>query len=174
MRRAAWLILLLAAGSGWAGELKSGLAVGDEVHAWNPLHVAGPDKGTNACPICTYLERPMIQVFARDGAQVGGLARKLEQLVLAHQKAEFKAFLIVVDGKPEVLKKLGEEHKIAYSALCYPDPASKAEDLGKYQINPDAANTLILYRDYKVTACFVNLDPKDFGKVEEAVRKMLP
>jgi len=174
MRRTAYLVVLLAAGNGWAAELKSGLPVGEFVAAWNPLHVAGPDKGTNACPICTYLERPMVQVFAKDGPQVALLTEKLEKLVVVHHKAEFKAFLIVVDGKPDVLKKLAEENKIVHSALCYPDPASKAEDLGKYQINPDAQNTIIVYKDYKVTACFVNVDVRDFARVEEAVRKMLP
>jgi protocatechuate 3,4-dioxygenase, beta subunit len=174
MSRLAWLVLLLAGSAGWAGEVQSGLPIGAFVPAWNPLHVAGPDKGTNACPICTYLERPMIQVFAKDGPQVGLLAQKLEQLVVTHQKAEFKAFLIVVDGQPDVLKKLAEEHKLAYSALCYPDPASKAEDLGKYRIHPDAQNTLVVYKDYKVTACFANVDVKDFARVEEAVRKLLP
>jgi hypothetical protein len=29
----------------------TGLKVGDIVPAYNPIHVAGPDKGTNTCPV---------------------------------------------------------------------------------------------------------------------------
>lgn len=29
----------------------TGLKVGDAVPAYNPVHVAGPDKGTNTCPV---------------------------------------------------------------------------------------------------------------------------
>ncbi|MCS7223706.1 MAG: hypothetical protein NZ959_03955 [Armatimonadetes bacterium] len=40
----------------WAqeGEKKvpdTGLKVGDAVPAYNPIHVAGPDKGTDTCPV---------------------------------------------------------------------------------------------------------------------------
>jgi hypothetical protein len=37
------------AGSGDA--LKSGLDKGSILPAYNPRHVAGPDKGTNTCPV---------------------------------------------------------------------------------------------------------------------------
>ena len=29
----------------------TGLKVGDPVPAYNPMHGAGPDKGTNTCPV---------------------------------------------------------------------------------------------------------------------------
>ncbi len=32
-------------------EVKSGLQVGEQVPAYNPKHVAGPDAGTNTCPV---------------------------------------------------------------------------------------------------------------------------
>lgn len=34
-----------------AEQIQTGLAVGDAVPGYNPVHVAGPDKGTNACPV---------------------------------------------------------------------------------------------------------------------------
>jgi hypothetical protein len=33
------------------GELKSGVAKGTELAAYNPSHFAGPDRGTNVCPV---------------------------------------------------------------------------------------------------------------------------
>ncbi len=29
----------------------TGLKVGDPVPAYNPIHLAGPDKGTDTCPV---------------------------------------------------------------------------------------------------------------------------
>lgn len=33
------------------GELKSGVAKGTVLAAYNPIHFAGPDRGTNVCPV---------------------------------------------------------------------------------------------------------------------------
>ncbi len=57
-----WLVvgsiaLLVAAWVVWAQQEQkeavpdTGLKVGDEVPAYNPIHVAGPDKGTDTCPV---------------------------------------------------------------------------------------------------------------------------
>ena len=61
-KRMRWLAvgsvaLLLAAWGAWAQQEQkdqppdTGLKVGDIVPAYNPIHVAGPDKGTNTCPV---------------------------------------------------------------------------------------------------------------------------
>ncbi|MER3500057.1 MAG: hypothetical protein IMHGJWDQ_002097 [Candidatus Fervidibacter sp.] len=50
-------VMLLVAWAVWAQENakeqppETGLKVGDAVPAYNPIHVAGPDKGTNTCPV---------------------------------------------------------------------------------------------------------------------------
>lgn len=47
-------VLLLVAWGVWAQQAQApntGLKVGDGVPAYNPIHVAGPDKGTNTCPV---------------------------------------------------------------------------------------------------------------------------
>jgi len=47
-------MLLLVALGVWAQQEQTpdtGLKVGDGVPAYNPIHVAGPDKGTNTCPV---------------------------------------------------------------------------------------------------------------------------
>jgi len=42
----------------------------------------------------------------------------------------------------------------------------------RYRINPDVQNTIIVYRDYRVAANFVNVDARDFGRVEAAVERL--
>ncbi len=45
-------VMLLVAWGVWAQQAPdTGLKVGDAVPAYNPIHVAGPDKGTNTCPV---------------------------------------------------------------------------------------------------------------------------
>ncbi|MCS7192677.1 MAG: hypothetical protein NZ937_06840 [Armatimonadetes bacterium] len=50
-------VVLLVAWCVWAQQEQqekapdTGLKVGDSVPAYNPIHVAGPDKGTNTCPV---------------------------------------------------------------------------------------------------------------------------
>ncbi|MFA0730777.1 MAG: hypothetical protein LKKZDAJK_001731 [Candidatus Fervidibacter sp.] len=47
-------LLLLTGLMLWAQQPQApdtGLKVGDSVPAYNPVHVAGPDKGTNTCPV---------------------------------------------------------------------------------------------------------------------------
>ena len=73
----------------------------------------------------------------------------------------------MVDGTKEGLEKLAADKNLSKIALCY---SINKGDLGKYKINPEAANTVIVYKGKSVTANFANLDPKDFGKVEEAVK----
>jgi protocatechuate 3,4-dioxygenase beta subunit len=155
-------------------ELKSGLQRGEEVAAWNPIHVAGPDKGTRACPVCTYLEKPAIVVFTRDGDNAAALAVQLEKLVAVNEGKNLKGFVIVLDGTPDKLAKLAAEKRLTKIGVCYPDPQTKDKDLELYKIHPQALNTIILYRDYKVTANFVNLDARHFHALEAAVKQVLP
>lgn len=57
-----WLVigsvaLMLTAWVVWAQQEQkeqppdTGLKVGDAVPSYNPIHVAGPNKGTNTCPV---------------------------------------------------------------------------------------------------------------------------
>jgi hypothetical protein len=151
----------------------SGLAQGETVEPWRPIHVAGPDRGTTACPVCTYLDKPAIVVFTRDGDNASELTRHVEALVRAHRDQGLKGFTVVLDSTPEKLAKIARKAGVSQSALCYPDPASRDEDLKAYKVNPAATNTILVYKNYMVTARFVDLSSKEFGRVEAAVAKLV-
>jgi hypothetical protein len=152
--------------------LKSGLQKGDDIVPWNPIHVAGPNQGTNACPVCTYEARPAVVIFTKEGSNLPTLAARLEKLVSQQQKRELKGFVIVLDSTPEHLKQMANDLKIAQIGICYPDPETRQDDLKAYKINPGANNTVMIYKDYKVAANFVNLDPIDFDQVAAAVAQL--
>jgi len=98
MERMTLMALVMGAAVASAGEVKSGLQPGEEAAAWNPIHVAGPDRGTTKCPICTYLERPMVVIFTKDSTNAAALAARLERLVANHARHELKGFTLVIDG----------------------------------------------------------------------------
>ncbi|MCE9562150.1 MAG: hypothetical protein K8U57_08860 [Planctomycetes bacterium] len=168
----AWLLTL-----GWSGATeptKSGLLPKESVEPWNPKHVAGPDRGTNACPVCTYLEKPVVLVFAKDTSNTTALTSKLEALALEKKKTGLRIVVTILDASPERLAQLAEEVKIAEVALCYLNPKSRAADLKSYRINPAAENTIMIYKDYTVTDTFVDLPAAAFGRIATAVSKQLP
>jgi protocatechuate 3,4-dioxygenase, beta subunit len=150
----------------------SGLQKGDDIESWNPIHVAGPNKGTNACPICTYLARPAVVIFAAKNAQLPQLASNLQNLIDQNQTRQLKGFLIALNSTPQQLQQLAEDQHIKSIGLCYPDPATREHDLQLYKINPQAANTIMIYKDYKIADNFVDLKPEDFPQVTAAIAEL--
>jgi protocatechuate 3,4-dioxygenase beta subunit len=154
--------------------LVSGLQPGDAVPSWEPVHVAGPDAGTRACPVCTYGARPMVLIITKDGPEAEGFVSRVEDLVGRWRKDQLKGFVVVTGSTPARLERLAHEHRVVSSALCYPDPEREETDLRrKLKVAVRARNTILVYRHYKVTANFVDLDPKDFSLVERAVERTL-
>ena len=177
-----FLALVAAVGmgvAGWgasraAGPLTSGLQPKESVEPWNPLHVAGPDKGTNACPVCTYLEKPVVVVFAKDTANTVTLVGKLEALAAEKRKTGLRVVVAVLDAGPERLARLAGELKIADVALCHLNPKTREADLKAYRINPAVESTVIVYKNYTVTDTFVDLPAADFARLAAAVAKQAP
>jgi protocatechuate 3,4-dioxygenase beta subunit len=147
----------------------SGLQRGEDIHSWNPIHVAGPNKGTNACPVCTYEALPAVVIFTRQGPNAAALSTRLQNLVVQQRQMKLKGFVIVLDSTPDELKQLAGNLNITQIGLCYPDPQTRDRDLQLYKINPAATNTVMIYKNYKITANFVNLDASDFAQVEVAI-----
>jgi protocatechuate 3,4-dioxygenase, beta subunit len=147
----------------------SGLQKGDDIESWNPIHVAGPNKGTNACPVCTYMTLPAVVIFTKDGPNLPALAVRLQDLVNRKKDTQLKGFVVVLDSTPDRLRQMAGDAGITQIGICYPDPVERDHDLQIYKINPQADNTVMVYKNYKVTANFVNLDPADFDRVVAAV-----
>jgi protocatechuate 3,4-dioxygenase beta subunit len=153
-----------------SARLSSGLQVGEAVPSWEPIHIAGPDKGTRACPVCTYGARPMILVVTKDGPNTARLAAGVERLVASAEAGELKGFVVVTGSTAARLRALARAQAITRSALCYPDPEHEQVDLRqKLKINPRVENTVLVYRKFRVTANFVNVDARDLAAVKAAV-----
>lgn len=164
------LVALAAAGPAAGAEPVSGLRPGDEVAAWHPVHVTGPEAGTTHCPVCTYLDKPVVLAFAATVTAAGPLAERFERLLARHEKAGVHGLVVVTAGTAADLKKLAADRKLNRVSLCLLDPDTRAKDLKRYRVAAAATTTVTVYRDYKVTAGFTDLAEKDFLKLDAAVR----
>jgi hypothetical protein len=151
----------------------SGLRPGEQVEPWNPIHVSGPDRGTNLCPVCTYLEKPVVVVFAKDTSNTAALAARLEPLARKHQAAGLRIVVALVDAGPDRAKALAADLKFADISLCYMTAKSGPKELKAYRIDPAAENTVMVYRNYTVAATFINLPARDDGRVADVIEKLL-
>jgi hypothetical protein len=151
----------------------SGLRPGEQVEPWNPIHVTGPDRGTNQCPVCTYLEKPVVVVFAKDTTNTAELATRLEPLASEYRTAGLRVVVAVVDIGPDRAKALAADLKFADISLCYLPPMSGPKELKAYRIDPAVENTVMVYKNYTVAATFVNLLAKDGGRVAEVIENLL-
>jgi protocatechuate 3,4-dioxygenase, beta subunit len=149
----------------------SGLRVGEMAPAYDPTHVAGPDKGTETCPVCKYGKRPAVQAWINgdDPENMKGLAEAMHDAVVKHSGKEFKAFIVVVADKPSAgrdLQKWAETLPFQDVAVTFLPKNSDA--IEQYKINLDSAvkNTVFVYRDRKIDSKFVNLKADDKGKQE--------
>lgn len=156
----------------------SGLAVGESVTPFHPVHVTGPNKGTKACPPCTYGNKPQVQVWVNGDslenvAKIAGLLNKT-----ATKNETFKGFVIfLTDATSETEKTLQEVNKkFGYDAIAMATLAPGDTAVKNYKVNLDAEvkNTVFVYKDKKVTAKFVNLEAteKGLGMLNEAIAKI--
>jgi len=174
MRTAIGLCCFLTLSAVIAGEPTSGLRPGDEVSAWEPVHVSGPHAGTKTCPVCTYLEAPVLLAFAKNVESAGLLAKPLEEIAVAHHTGKLKVMLVVLDGSDEQLRKLATDSALQSVMLCRPDPMRKEKQLKAYKIDTTVSNSVILYQDYTVRIAWTGLKVADLALVKTAAGEYLP
>ena len=159
----------------------SGLNVGESVTTFHPTHVAGPLKGTEKCPPCTYGAQPQVLVWvnADKGQNVRDLAKLLNDATEVKKDSNLRAFVIYLtddlhapalrEQLPKMAERVGSSIHIAYMNRSN-------EAIAKYKINTSAEvkNTVIVYKNKKVTDKFVNLAADEKGKaaLTQAVNKI--
>ena len=119
----------------------------------------------------------MIQVWINeDGENASALLEATNNLVSSHKSDGLLGFVMFIRGpetKP-ILEKLATEKNINSAVVTCLPKGKKDSALQRYRINPEAKNTILVYKRKIVTANFVNINAKkSFDKVEKAVAKML-
>ena len=147
--------------------INSGLSVGESVTPFHPSHVTGPDKGTDTCPPCKYGARPAVQVWV-NGDSTENVAKLASILNKAAGKNEnFKGFVIfVTDNKDQTagtVKSIASHHGFESIGMAVIEPKNEAINNYKINLDKDVKNTVIVYKNKKVMAKFVNLEANDKG-----------
>lgn len=154
-------------------KLESGLALGANCPAFDPLHLSGADVGKKACPMCKYGQGQGIMLWFNHAnlEQMKDFVLVLEKEMQARGENKLRVFLIymnpfyaqnpnvtsekILNGK---LKKWADEIGLKKVALTWiPSPVDE-DTAGLYEINPKAKNTVFVYKKREVAAKWVNVE----------------
>ncbi|MBA3726154.1 MAG: hypothetical protein H0W86_06800 [Armatimonadetes bacterium] len=157
----------LAAATLLTTSIDSGLSVGEITTPFHPTHVSGPDKGTKNCPPCTYGNRPAVRVWVNgdDSKNVASIAKLLHESVEGNMASEFKGFVIFLSGQADA-EALAKETGYEDIASTFIAKDSKAVAAYKINLDPEVKNTILVYKDKKVSAKFVNFVADKNGLAE--------
>ena len=172
-------VCMLAAGIAFAGELKSGLPVGEKVPAFNVRDITGPSKGETLCYRCKYGSRPVVTVFTREvNDSVTELISKIDKKVGENKDSKMAAFVVVItedaDKVEKQLEKIAKEKDIKNVPLTIIEGTTGPEN---YKISKDAAVTVMMWNEstVKVNEAFdkPTLEAKAIEKLVAGTKSIL-
>jgi len=152
--------------------IKSGLEIGTPCPAFDPLHLSGADKGKKVCPMCKYGYGQGIMVWFNHANldHMTEFIKSLEIEMKNRGEKELRVFLVYMnpfyknstDTDYEIigrkLKLWCEKQQLERVAMTWiPSPVDE-KTAGVYSINPEAKNTIFVYKSRRVTAKWVNVE----------------
>lgn len=147
--------LLLVAADRTLG-LKSGLQVGEKVPTFYVRAITGPLHGKSVCYVCRNGDRPVVMVLVREvSPELKTLLKGIDRLVDAHRAEGLRSFGVFVARDSKALlpavQTLAFEEKLNLPLTI---SAASVEGADGQSLHPDAALTVVLYRDQRVAANF--------------------
>lgn len=154
LKYSAFVVATLVVGSTLsAAEIKSGLPKGEFVPAFTVTDITGPSKGKDLCYRCQYGARPVVSIFAREMTpEVAMLAKEIDGVVAQNKDAKMAAFLVLLSDEPT--KAAAGLEETAAKQMIKNVPLTTFENAkgpGAYKINPEAAVTVMMWKDSEVT-----------------------
>lgn len=151
--------------------LQSGLELGDNCPAFDPFHLSGADKGSDACPMCKYGYGQGVMVWFNHTSldKLRNFALQLEKEMRTKGEKQLRVFLIYMNptykendesSRAVLRKKLiqwCEEQQLQKVALLWTE-SPVDENCKLYRINPKAANTVFVYQKRKVLEKWINIE----------------
>jgi protocatechuate 3,4-dioxygenase, beta subunit len=157
-------------------KVTSGLEVGSNCPAFDPLHLSGADAGKKACPMCKYGYGQGVMVWFNHANldHMSEFVQAFEKEMQAKGEKQLRVFFIYVNPfykenpgatPQEILKgklaKWAEEQNLKKLALAWiPSPVDKTT-AKVYDINPKAKNTVFVYKSRRVASKWVNIEYND-------------
>jgi hypothetical protein len=136
--------------------LQSGLKVGEKVPTFYVRAVTGPLKNKSVCYVCRNGDRPVVMIFVRQiTPELKRLLKGIDDEVDRHRAAGLRSFAVFLAGENDELlprvQTLAFDEKINLPLTI---AAAPSDGSAGRTIHPDAAVTVVLYRDQTVTANF--------------------
>jgi protocatechuate 3,4-dioxygenase, beta subunit len=150
--------------------IQSGLSIGANCPAFDPLHISGADAGKHVCPMCKYGYGAGIMVWIKHTnlSRMDQFVETLEQEMLNRGEKKFRVFVVYMN--PSYLQNDETGGKILQQKIkewCSRQNLRKVavvwisspvdESCKKYNINPLAFNTIMAYKQRKIIAKWVNM-----------------
>ena len=117
----------------------------------------------------------MVAAFIKPGdSNAAALVSDMQKLTNANSAKGLRTFVVMMGG-PETkvaIDKLTAEHKITMPVTFLPAGTSHP-DVMRYKINPEAQNTVLLWRGLTVRSNFVNVTAAKWSDVAKAADSLL-
>jgi hypothetical protein len=184
------VLLCMIACSGYVlgqEELKSGPQPGEFIPGpFHCLNLNGAHAGNPHCLVCEYGLLPVVAVFARDTGEtipkLEDFLQKLDEAVGRHQAARLRGFAVFLSddlaketSRKDLLARLEAMAGKLKNVVVAVDSAAGPD---KYNLNPQAAITIVLYHKHQVVGNFAfgkeKMTEKDGSAILTAVDKMVP
>ena len=98
----------------------------------------------------------------------------MQKLAQSHKDKGLQSFVVFMGGpelKPSI-EKMASEKGVSIPVTVLPGGPG-APDVGRFKVNPEAKNTILLYNNRKIRANFVDVTHDKWGEVEKAAAQML-
>ena len=177
--------LLLVATTVLAGDLASGLKVGEAVPAFEVEKCSGAvndgrSVGDNFCYRCMLGNKPVVMIFSRKADdKLAGLVKELEAAVEKNSDKKLSSFVNLIGKDQDALKKtakeFGAKNKVQNVALVVPQAHENGP--AEFNISSDAETTVMLYVKGEVKANYAlaagKLDAKAIKSIVADTAKIL-
>ena len=104
-----------------------------------------------------------------DAAQAAGLVASMNALAKSNRRVRAYVVFQEGEGQQDAIKKLAADKDLLIP-LTYPKLAVSLKHL---KIDPEAHNTLILYREKRIVRNSVNVTPETFAPIAAAAKKLV-
>ncbi len=160
---------------------ESGLSVGQDQPSFIPYHAYGPDKGSRACPVCKYGRYHGIIFYTGNQPNWSSIKQWLQFLELSAEQYtdSLKAYFVYGNernysaaNRQQLLESIGKELKLQRTALTYvPSMHDEETEVSLNKIDPNAENTIIIYKHRRIVGKFINLSPTEnnFKKIKSVI-----
>jgi protocatechuate 3,4-dioxygenase beta subunit len=152
--------------------LQSGLNLGDNCPAFDPLHLSGADSGKKTCPMCKYGYGQGVMIWFNHAnlEQMNQFVNTMETEMIARGEKKLRVFMIYMnpfykenssdEETKNIQKKIREwceERQLKKVAVTWIPSPVDPKTAGLYKINPTAKNTVLVYKKRKLAAKWVNM-----------------